>query len=108
MTGNDTNEHAPHDNHAATSQASTVLDERGRISCVNLIVLLTEYLEHSLPDDEWAAIDRHLKGCVDCGLYWQQLRETIALTGALREDEVPAPVMESLTGLFLANRSNTA
>ena len=47
------------------------------IACNELVELLTEYLEGTLPPAEVAAIEEHLSGCDGCRTYLDQLRTTI-------------------------------
>ena len=46
------------------------------IACIELVEMLTDYLEGALPPDEVAAVDQHLTGCEPCLRYLRQMRAT--------------------------------
>jgi anti-sigma factor RsiW len=71
-----------------------------RMSCREVVGLLTEYLEATLPVQTRARVDAHLKTCPDCTVYLAQLRTTIGVLGRLGEDDVPAPVLDELMQAF--------
>ena len=66
------------------------------IACRELVTLVTDYLEDRLTPDDRARFDAHIAGCPHCTAYVEQMRETIRLTGTLREEEIPAEVREAL------------
>jgi anti-sigma factor RsiW len=72
------------------------------LPCVDFVELATEYLEGSLPVDQRVIVERHLAFCSPCVDYLEQMRVVIRTTGALREDDVPKPVMDSLMEAFRA------
>jgi anti-sigma factor RsiW len=71
-----------------------------RMSCREVVDLLTEYLEDALPAETRARVDAHLETCPDCTVYLGQLRTTIGVLGRLREDDVPQPVLDELMQVF--------
>ena len=70
------------------------------LSCQELVELVTDYFEDALPAPERARFDAHIAGCDGCTAYLEQMRTTIALTGRLRTDEVPAESVEPLLAAF--------
>ena len=72
----------------------------GELTCAEILELVTEYLEGALPAAEREAFERHLSGCDRCVLYLEQMRETIRLTGALREESLSPEVCEELLAAF--------
>jgi anti-sigma factor RsiW len=66
------------------------------IACRELVTLVTEHLEDRLTPDDRARFDAHLAGCPHCTAYVAQMRETIRLTGTLREEELPPEVRAAL------------
>jgi anti-sigma factor RsiW len=70
------------------------------LSCQELVELVTDYFEHALPTAERARFDAHIAGCDGCTAYLEQMRTTIALTGRLRTEEVPAESVEPLLEAF--------
>lgn len=71
------------------------------IACQELVELLTDYLEGTLPPDEVAAIDEHLRGCEACQTYLDQLRATISALGSLPTPTLPDPTIDALLTAFL-------
>ena len=51
------------------------------MACIELVELVTAYLEDRLPGTERRRFDEHLAACGPCRNYVQQFRETIELTG---------------------------
>jgi predicted anti-sigma-YlaC factor YlaD len=70
------------------------------MTCRKLIELVTEYLEGALPDGDRAGIDEHLLKCDGCSAYLEQMRQTIAITGCLREDDLAPEAREKLLSVF--------
>lgn len=75
------------------------------LPCRDFVELATDYLEGALSPDESLVVERHLAFCATCVDYLDQMRATIRITGCLREEDVPEPVMESLVDAFKALRS---
>jgi anti-sigma factor RsiW len=75
------------------------------LSCAELVELVTDYLEGRLPDRERRRFDDHLTACDGCTAYVEQMRATIAVTGHLREPELPPDVEERLLDAFRGWRS---
>jgi anti-sigma factor RsiW len=57
------------------------------LSCQELVELVTDYLEDALPLAERARFEAHVAACPGCELHLEQLRTTIAVTGASRDLE---------------------
>jgi anti-sigma factor RsiW len=74
------------------------MDEQ--LSCKELVELVTEYLEGTLPEDVRLRMERHLTGCDGCTHYLEQMRQTIRLTGELREESLSAQQRVDLLTLF--------
>jgi anti-sigma factor RsiW len=71
------------------------------LSCRELVELVTDYLEGSLPAHERARFDAHLEECEACRAYVEQMRTTVRLTRAAgRTQEVPGMdgLMEAFRG----------
>jgi anti-sigma factor RsiW len=71
-----------------------------QITCKELVELVTDYLEGSLPEDVRTRMDQHLSGCEGCINYVEQMRQTIRLTGRLREVDLTAQQRDDLLHLF--------
>ncbi len=70
------------------------------LTCLELVQLVTEYLEGGLSARDRRRFERHLRACKDCPTYIQQMRETIRLAGVLREDDVQPEVRDELLAVF--------
>lgn len=71
-----------------------------RLSCREVVELVTDYLDDALAPLQRARFEAHLQTCPDCATYLAQMRTTIALLGRLREDDVPRPVLDELVQAF--------
>jgi anti-sigma factor RsiW len=69
-------------------------------TCREVVELVTDYLEGSLPSAERAAVERHLEGCPGCTTYIDQMRAVIALAGSSTPDAVPLDLQKSLLAAF--------
>ena len=70
------------------------------LTCQRLVEIVTDYVEDALPPGERVEFEKHLVMCDGCSTYLEQMRETIRLTGRLREEQVPAEARESLLQAF--------
>jgi anti-sigma factor RsiW len=70
------------------------------LTCQELVELVTDYLEGALSRRDRARFDEHIAGCTNCREYLAQFRQTIALTGMLREDDVDPAAREALLAQF--------
>jgi anti-sigma factor RsiW len=57
-----------------------------RLTCRELVELLSDYLDGALPPREGARVAAHLETCPECIAYLVQLRTTIGALGRLRQD----------------------
>jgi predicted anti-sigma-YlaC factor YlaD len=76
------------------------MTNRDEIVCRQLVELVTGYFDRALDPRRRELLEEHLKGCSGCRNYIDQMRETIRLTGTVREDEVPAGVRNRLLDIF--------
>lgn len=70
------------------------------ITCKELVELVTEYLEGALQSEERDRFEQHLLLCDGCDAYLEQMRKTIALSGSLTEESIPADAEERLLLVF--------
>ena len=70
------------------------------LTCRELVEVVTDYLEGRLAQPDRRRFEEHLGTCRGCTTYLQQMRETIRLTGALREEHIPAPAQAELLRVF--------
>jgi anti-sigma factor RsiW len=72
----------------------------GDLECRELVELVTEYLEGTLPPEERTRFELHLAICRGCAAYVRQLRGTVAAAGRLSEDSLPGVMRERLLTAF--------
>jgi anti-sigma factor RsiW len=70
------------------------------ITCAQLVELVTEYFEGALSPELVERFEEHLVICDGCSTYVQQMRETIRLTGKLREEDLERTVADQLLNAF--------
>ncbi|MBL8154486.1 MAG: zf-HC2 domain-containing protein [Anaerolineae bacterium] len=70
------------------------------LSCREFVELVTDYLEVRLNPAERQRFESHVQGCHACGMYLEQMRQTIRLTGHLREADLDPAAREELLRLF--------
>jgi predicted anti-sigma-YlaC factor YlaD len=71
-----------------------------QMTCKELVELVTEYLEGTLPEDLRLSMEQHLSGCSGCTNYLEQMRQTIRLTGQLQEENLSEQQKDDLLSLF--------
>lgn len=71
-----------------------------RLTCQELVELVTDYLEGALQISERTRFEVHLKSCQGCRNYLEQMRLTIQLTGQLTEDNLSPAVRDELLNVF--------
>ena len=70
------------------------------LRCVEVVELVTAYLERRLGALETKRFERHLTACDGCTTYLDQMRVTIAATGRIRDDGIPAGLLDRLVAMF--------
>jgi len=70
------------------------------VTCIELVELVTDYLEGSMPADQRARFDEHVAGCEGCTTYLEQFRITIRLTGMLTEEQIAPDARAALLDAF--------
>ena len=61
-----------------------------------LVELVTDYLEGTLPQERREDFDAHLLECEGCTNYLAEMRHTISLTGKLSEDDLSPEAKDTL------------
>ena len=75
------------------------------LSCRELIELVTDYLDGALSLENRLRFEAHIENCKGCTSYLEQVRQTIVLTGKLREEDVPLEAFSELLRAFRDWRS---
>jgi len=70
------------------------------LTCIELVELVTDYLEGNLDADDRARVERHLAGCDACTAYIDQMRVTIAVVGRVDVDDIPDAMKAELMHAF--------
>jgi predicted anti-sigma-YlaC factor YlaD len=70
------------------------------LTCKELVEVVTEYLEGRLPPVERVRFEEHVAFCSWCRTYLDQMRETVRLTGTLRENDLSPEVRDGLLRVF--------
>jgi anti-sigma factor RsiW len=70
------------------------------MTCKELVELVTAYLDGGLGRRQRRRFESHLAGCDGCTAYLAQIRETIRVTGGLREEQVTDDQRTALLAAF--------
>jgi anti-sigma factor RsiW len=70
------------------------------MTCADLVMLVTDYLEGNLSWSERRRFKRHLKACPPCAGYLAQMKQVIETMGGLPEEKIPQPAMDELMTAF--------
>lgn len=71
-----------------------------RLTCKELVELVTDYLDRALPPNDLRRFETHLRRCQGCTTYFEQFQQTIKLMGRLTEDSLSNEAREELLRLF--------
>jgi anti-sigma factor RsiW len=70
------------------------------LACVELVELVSDYLEGALSPAEQARFEQHIDDCADCTHYLEEMRVTIALAGKIEEDDLSDAAKDDLLAAF--------
>lgn len=70
------------------------------LNCKELVELVTEYFEGTLPPAERERFEAHLGTCSACTNYLQQMRQTIHTLGKLTEETIAPQTRDELLQVF--------
>jgi predicted anti-sigma-YlaC factor YlaD len=70
------------------------------LTCHEVVELVTDYIEGALSPEVRGRVEEHLGLCDGCSTYLEQMRETIRLTGMVREEEIPEEEKQRLLEAF--------
>jgi anti-sigma factor RsiW len=74
--------------------------KKRKLTCQELVELVTDYLDDALSRSDREAFEAHIAGCTNCRTYVAQFRQTVQLTGTLRESDVSPEAAETLLAQF--------
>jgi anti-sigma factor RsiW len=70
------------------------------MACRELVEVITDYLEGTLPSKERERFEAHLAECPYCVNYLEQMRATIEALGELQEESLDKETREGLVEAF--------
>ena len=70
------------------------------MACQELVEVITDYLEGTLPKSDRARFDAHLATCPGCREYVEQMRGLIRLSGTLTAKSIEPATRHSLLRAF--------
>ena len=70
------------------------------MTCRDLVELVTEYLERTLPAADRVRFEEHLATCPPCEEYLRQMRQTIQAMGRLPRDTISEDAKRGLLEIF--------
>ena len=71
-----------------------------KLTCCELVELVTDYFEAALSPDDQVHFEAHLAGCAACRNHVEQMQQTIQVIGMLSEEMIPAHVQSELLEIF--------
>ena len=81
-----------------------VSERLGRMTCIEFVELVTDFLEDAVDDAARGAMGEHLHLCDGCRNYLDEMRATVATIGASRSREAANPTAEVRAGLVAVFR----
>jgi anti-sigma factor RsiW len=85
-----------------------MLLRRNDFVCQQIVELITDYLDGTLPRSQRQRFEAHLAGCPHCSEYLAQMRATIRLTGRLESEDLAAEMRRDFAGIYRSWRSEEA
>jgi len=70
------------------------------MTCRQVVQLLNDYLEGTLPAADRRRVEEHLAGCEACTAFVGQLRASRRIVGRLAEEAIPEAVKQELLTAF--------
>jgi anti-sigma factor RsiW len=76
------------------------MSSQTQMRCIEVVEVITEYIEGTLSPDDVVRFERHLEGCDGCQAYVEQMRETIGALGALPPEPLSPETERKLLEAF--------
>jgi anti-sigma factor RsiW len=70
------------------------------MACRELVEVVTDYLEGTLPAEDRRRLEQHLEECPYCEQYIEQMRETVAALGGLSQESMSPQARRELLEAF--------
>lgn len=71
-----------------------------QLPCQQVVEMVTDYLEGTMPAADRRRFEHHLAGCPHCTEYLAQIRETIRLAGRVTPEDLTPGMRTELTDLY--------
>ena len=78
----------------------------GRLTCREMVELVTAYLEDALPARERRRFEAHIARCDACTAYLEQMRMTLEMLGRLEPEDLSPDAARELTQALREWRSS--
>jgi len=72
----------------------------GDLACIELVELVTDYLEDAMPARERRRFESHLTGCPYCVTYVEQMRQIGGNLAALGDETIAPQTRDALLDAF--------
>ncbi|MBV8068216.1 MAG: zf-HC2 domain-containing protein [Candidatus Eremiobacteraeota bacterium] len=70
------------------------------MDCIELVELITDYLEGTLPHHDRERFNAHLSECPYCVIYVDQMRATLGALGAIPAESISDAAKQTLLHAF--------
>jgi predicted anti-sigma-YlaC factor YlaD len=70
------------------------------LTCNELVEVITDYLEGRMPANRRLLFEEHVAFCAWCQTYFDQMRETVRVTGTLRQEDLSPETRDALLDVF--------
>jgi anti-sigma factor RsiW len=74
--------------------------------CTDLVGLLADFVEHHLPPEVHAELERHLSACPRCLLQLRTYQTTVSLLRSIRDEDLPPELRCTLKAFIDRNCQN--
>jgi anti-sigma factor RsiW len=74
--------------------------------CRDVVGLLADYVEHHLPPEVHAALERHLAACPRCVAQLTTYQSTVSLLRSIKEEDLPPELRYTLKAFIDRNCGN--
>jgi anti-sigma factor RsiW len=79
---------------------STPPSPHDEMVCRELVEVVTDYLEGTLPDEDRRRLEAHLRECPYCATYIEQMRQTMEALGTLSPESIAPETRRELLEAF--------
>jgi hypothetical protein len=85
---------------ATSTRNEPALKLSDELTCLELVALVTDYLEGTLGEREHRRFEEHVVFCDGCANYLDHMRKTIRITGRLTEEDLAPETAAELLEVF--------